>query len=432
GVSVRRGVHRDRGRRTPRRVPQAHRAALPRAHVGPRLGAERRGGRLDGPARLRRRHRPHLRIRPDRPRARPRLPGAREGLGLHVQPPLAHHRRGRLLPRAERARPARGRTGRRALRAVRRRGARARADRALRGGRRGPREHPRRRPRIRPGAPHDRPPRPQPGDRFAVPEPAGGAGSMSYTDAGRPAVLIFRKELLPWSETFIAAQGGALQRYRPVFAGYRLAQAGNSYLAGHERVVLADHTFSAGLGKAAIKALRLTPPRWRRALAAHHPVLLHAHFGTNALDAIPIARALGVPLVVTYHGMDIATRPRHARDRRRRHRVFHAAHRVIAVSGFIASRLREAGCPPDRIVIHHIGVDTRRFSPGDPAERVRTQILLVGRLVTKKGLTHLLRAMPRVQEAVPEAELVVVGDGPLRARHEAEAASLGVRCRFVG
>lgn len=251
-------------------------------------------------------------------------------------------------------------------------------------------------------------------------------------NAGRPAVLIFRKELLPWSETFIAAQGGALQRYRPVFAGYRLAQAGTAYLAGHERVVLADHTLSEALGKAAVKALGLPPPRWRRALAAHRPVLLHAHFGTNALDAIPIARALGVPLIVTYHGMDIATRPRRERDRRRRQRVFRAARRVIAVSEFIASRLREAGCPPDRIVVHHIGVDTRRFSPGDPAERVRTQILFVGRLVTKKGLTHLLRAMPRVQAAVPEAELVVVGDGPLRARHEAEAASLGARCRFVG
>lgn len=255
---------------------------------------------------------------------------------------------------------------------------------------------------------------------------------MSSHGAGRPTVLIFRKELLPWSETFIAAQGGALQRYRPVFVGYRLVQAGPDYLAGHERVLLADHTFSEGLGKAAIKALRRTPPRWRRALAAHRPALLHAHFGTNALDAIPIARALGVPLVVTYHGMDIATRPRNALDRWRRQRVFRAAHRVIAVSEFIAARLQEAGCPEDRIIVHHIGVDTRRFTPGDPAQRANAQILFVGRLVAKKGLTHLLRAMPRVQQAVPEAELVVVGDGPLCPRHEAEAARLGARCRFVG
>ena len=255
---------------------------------------------------------------------------------------------------------------------------------------------------------------------------------MSSAACSRPAVLIFRKELLPWSETFIAAQGGALQRYRPVFAGYRLVQAGAAYLAGHERVVLADHTVSTDLGKAAIKALGLVPPRWRRALAAHRPVLVHAHFGTNALDAIPIARALGVPLVVTYHGMDIATRPRRERDRRRRERVFRTADRVIAVSEFIAARLREAGCPEDRLVVHHIGVDTRRFTPGDPAERSGSQILFVGRLVTKKGLTHLLRAMPRVQQMVPDAELVVVGDGPLRARHEAEARELGVRCRFVG
>src|SRR5690606_22433655 len=154
----------------------------------------------------------------------------------------------------------------------------------------------------------------------------------------------FRKELLPWSETFIAAQGGALQRYRPVFAGYRLAQAGTAYLAGHERVILADHTFSEGLGKAAVKALGLAPPRWRRALAAHHPVLRPAHSATPPRTATPVARARGVPRLVTNHGRDTAPRPRRARARRRRQRVSRAARRVIAVSDFIASRLREAGC----------------------------------------------------------------------------------------
>ncbi len=256
--------------------------------------------------------------------------------------------------------------------------------------------------------------------------------TSSPDSADKPAALIFRKRLLPWSETFIAAQGGTLERYRPVFVGYRFLRDGAAYLEGHDCVVLAEHALVPGLAKGAYKALGVVPHRWRRALEARRPALLHAHFGVNGFAALPLVRALDIPLVVTYHGMDIAIQKGHAREHRERSRVFTAADRIIAVSQFIAARLRDAGCPPEKIVVHHIGVDTERFTPGHATDRAAAQILFVGRLVPKKGLAHLLRAMPHVQRAVPEAELIVAGDGPLRAELEAEANHLGARVRFLG
>ena len=253
-----------------------------------------------------------------------------------------------------------------------------------------------------------------------------------YIQDARPAVIVFRKVLLPWSETFIAAQGTALTRYRPVFAGYRTRAAGTAYLAGQDRVVLEDTARLPALAKGMNKTLRLVPRGWRRALAAHRPVLLHAHFGTSALDALPIARTLRIPMIVTYHGTDIASRPRHVWHRWWRAHVFAGTSRAIAVSHFMADQLRLAGCPPDKIIVHYIGVDTELFEPPPAGTRSPSQILFVGRLVTKKGLIHLLRAMPRVQRAVPDAELLIAGDGPLRASLEAEAQALGVRCRFLG
>lgn len=248
----------------------------------------------------------------------------------------------------------------------------------------------------------------------------------------RPTALVFRKELLPWSETFIAAQGGALQRYRPVFAGFRLGPAGNAYLASQQRILLAEHAAVPALSRFLLKSFGWLTPGFRRALAAEAPVLVHAHFGTNAPAAIPIARALGVPLVVTFHGADIATEARSAAARARRARVFGAAARVIAVSEFIAERLRANGCPAERIVVHHIGVDTRLFRPDGDAPRAANRVLFVGRLVSKKGLTHLLAAMPAVLRAVPGAECVVAGDGPLRAALEREAADAALPVRFLG
>lgn len=249
--------------------------------------------------------------------------------------------------------------------------------------------------------------------------------------AARPTAVIFRKRLLPWSETFIAQQGRALRRYEPLFAGYRYREGGRDYLVGSPSTVLADHVASLALGKASMKLLGRLPSGWRDAIAEREPRIVHAHFGVNAIAALPIARAFGVPLVVTYHGMDITVERSGWSARRRRGRVFDSAARLIAVSEFIRERLVAAGAPLDRLVVHRIGVDTEHFSPGE-SERDGATVLFVGRLVAKKGLIHLLRAMRRVVAAVPKARVLIAGDGVLREAMEKRAVDLGVAAEFLG
>ena len=53
-------------------------------------------------------------------------------------------------------------------------------------------------------------------------------------------------------------------------------------------------------------------------------------------------------------------------------------------------------------------------------------IVCVGSLTAMKGHEYLIRAMPRVAAAVPEARLVIVGEGNQRARLVALVASLGI------
>jgi glycosyltransferase involved in cell wall biosynthesis len=89
------------------------------------------------------------------------------------------------------------------------------------------------------------------------------------------------------------------------------------------------------------------------------------------------------------------------------------------------------GFPSEKLAVHYIGVDTSKLTASTSHEREKT-VLFVGRLVAQKGLTNLLRAMARGGESSAPAKLVVIGDGPLRAQHEAEAAELGVRADFLG
>lgn len=248
---------------------------------------------------------------------------------------------------------------------------------------------------------------------------------------GRRNVLVFRRRILPWSETFIASQTLALRRYAPVYTGYGLDPRGVRLVEGGPRLLLEEHSLVPPLGKFLLKYGGRVPARWRRAMIAARPALVHAYFGSGALPAHAIARTLGVPLVVTYLGMDITVTPRSEAERRRRRRALAAADRVLCVSEFLAGKLREAGCPAAKVTTHYTGVDTTRFTPGaEPGEPA--QVLFVGRLAAKKGVRHLIRAMPEVARAVPAAELVIAGDGELRAELEAEAARLGVRARFLG
>jgi phosphatidylinositol alpha-mannosyltransferase len=91
---------------------------------------------------------------------------------------------------------------------------------------------------------------------------------------------------------------------------------------------------------------------------------------------------------------------------------------------------------PGKYEIIPNGVDVARFAGGGsrPAGLgdSRPNVLFVGRLEERKGLQHLVRAMPRVAGAVPGARLVVVGEGPERAETEALARSLSVPVVFAG
>lgn len=250
-------------------------------------------------------------------------------------------------------------------------------------------------------------------------------------DTTKPTALIYRKRLLYWSETFIAAQGNALERYRPLFVGLRHKAEGRGYMAGAPSVTLEEHALSYPLSKAVLRTTGIVPRRWRRAIATHQPTVVHAHFGWESVDGARIARVFGIPLVVTFHGMDIAVQRNTRTERHQRSTAFREAARIIAVSEFIAAKVRAAGAPADRLLVHHIGVDTARFAPGE-APRAEREILFVGRLVEKKGLIHLLRAMPRIQAACPGATLTIAGDGSLREPLVQEARRLGVHATWLG
>jgi len=75
-------------------------------------------------------------------------------------------------------------------------------------------------------------------------------------------------------------------------------------------------------------------------------------------------------------------------------------------------------------------VNTSAFKPGSTEDR--PIILFVGRLVEFKGTEFLIRAASDVQNQFPDAEVVLIGDGPLRKDLERLAKQSLRRYRFLG
>jgi glycosyltransferase involved in cell wall biosynthesis len=111
--------------------------------------------------------------------------------------------------------------------------------------------------------------------------------------------------------------------------------------------------------------------------------------------------------------------------------ILRPARRVLAVSeGVRRSYLRTAHLPERQVVTCYNPID---FDTMDPASRnpparasARPTVITMGRLIAAKDHATLLRAFAKVRKRV-DAELVILGEGPLRAHLESLAAELGIR-----
>jgi glycosyltransferase involved in cell wall biosynthesis len=255
----------------------------------------------------------------------------------------------------------------------------------------------------------------------------------------KPTVLIFRADLLPSSETFVAAQAHALGRYEPVFAGLRRAPAGFELDPEECVTVTRTNTITDKLHRR-IFLYTGHAPQFVRGLRQHQPALLHAHFAVDAAIALPLARQLGIPLLVTLHGYDVTSSDDVLRRTpagrvflRRRTTLFSDARAFLSVSEHICEQALARGFPKAKLRTHHIGVNLDFFAPDPCYSRSRDPIVLfVGRLVEKKGCTHLLSAMKVVAKRHSTAKLLIVGDGPLLDPLRAQARATLRCCTFLG
>lgn len=237
-------------------------------------------------------------------------------------------------------------------------------------------------------------------------------------------MIVYRDRILPRSErAFMRRQYVGFQTLRPAWVGRHIEP-------DLDRSQFPLGAVFDGWNGALFKEFGAVPHIDRlRALGA---VCVHAQFGRGGALALPLARAMGLPLCVTFHGGEFkAAHYRHfppALFRRRLKALQHYGALFVCVSPGVRARLLARGFASERTVMLPIGAD---LGEERPAGEAGSGIYFVGRFVEMKGASLLIEAVRRLRSGGYAEPVHLIGDGPARAGVERQAFGLE-NVRFYG
>lgn len=167
------------------------------------------------------------------------------------------------------------------------------------------------------------------------------------------------------------------------------------------------------------RELRDQPARWHEDFAARNPgvkldgiTAFHIHFGPTFVHLEPLLNDTAAFVLVSFHGYDASQvlkqiGPGYYTN------LFRRADLLTVPSLAMRDLLVEAGCRADKIIVHHYGAE-----PGlEPVQRTDdagpVRLLTIGRLVEKKGIDDVIRALARIPDR-SNITYRIVGEGPLQ------------------
>lgn len=222
-------------------------------------------------------------------------------------------------------------------------------------------------------------------------------------------VLHFKTTYLNPSETFIDRLVRHHVQYTPVIA---TAHA-EAYTQDLTVYTMPTEGLQGLINQTQLK-LNRSPQFLNRVIGTEQPHLLHGHFGLDAFRLLDVARRHRLPLLVHFYGHDVLRLPEEPGWAGRYRKLAAQATHFVAVTEAMKRDLVQIGFPEAKITVIRMGIDPDNIWC-IPRRRAKGQLMLVGRMVEKKGMTYALEAVRILQEKNRSVRLHLYGDGPLRA-----------------
>jgi colanic acid/amylovoran biosynthesis glycosyltransferase len=142
--------------------------------------------------------------------------------------------------------------------------------------------------------------------------------------------------------------------------------------------------------------------------------LLHAQFGRAGYYALPMLKHHPVPLITSFYGYDVSEYPaKYPIWRKHYSTLFDKLNYALCLGKVMQSNVIELGCPPEKALIHHLGVAVEQiqYVPRLWHKGTPLRILIASAFRERKGIPYALEALGTFKNDYP-IELTIIGDAP--------------------
>lgn len=114
--------------------------------------------------------------------------------------------------------------------------------------------------------------------------------------------------------------------------------------------------------------------------------------------------------------------------------IYNKSDLILPVSDYIHKFIVNSGCPPEKVITHHVGIEIEKFIPNHSFKNTPVNFLTVAGLIEKKGYEDSIVVIKNLSNMGLEVVYNIVGDGILREKLELLVSDLGLndRVNFLG
>ena len=150
-----------------------------------------------------------------------------------------------------------------------------------------------------------------------------------------------------------------------------------------------------------------------------------SEYGTSGVEMMDICTRLKIPHIVHFHGYCAYADYKLKEHNKDYPKMFTQASAIIGVSRHMITQLKNLGAPEKKLHYNPYGPKPDFFKKTDPSQNP-PHFLAVGRFAETKAPFLTLLAFEKVLIEVPEAKLIMIGDGPLELACKILAKSLKI------
>ncbi len=163
-------------------------------------------------------------------------------------------------------------------------------------------------------------------------------------------------------------------------------------------------------------------------LRSERPALVHVYYGHKAVHYLEMLQAWGGPFVVSFHGVDVSKFLDQEDYVTKLETVFKEAKLVMGRSQSLLDRLKDLGCPADKLRMNHTPIPLEHLEAEvrTPPADGQWRLVQACRLIQKKGILTTLKALAIVKQTHPRVRYVLCGGGPLQPKIEETVKKLGL------